>query len=100
MGSSDSGLRISDIAATFLEEIRTIQHSGPYHLVGHCWGGIVVLEIATQLEAVGEKTGSVALLESYPPKPVATAADNAGISGNSNAQDLHQELGFHRADDL
>ncbi|HUG36202.1 MAG TPA: AMP-binding protein, partial [Candidatus Limnocylindrales bacterium] len=40
------------IAAGFVEELRA-QASGPYFLLGACWGGVVVFEMAQQLLARG-----------------------------------------------
>lgn len=47
------------MVAEFVRDIRAVEPSGPYYLGGACYGGIVALEAARQLEARGE---SVALL--------------------------------------
>jgi len=60
--------RIEDIASAYLPEIREIQPSGPYHLIGMCMGGVVAYEIAQQLHAAGEKVGFLGLLETWPPE--------------------------------
>ncbi len=59
--------RIEDIAAYFLDEVRTLQPSGPYHLAGFCVGGVVAYEMARQLHALGSETALLALLDSWPP---------------------------------
>ena len=46
---------IEEIAASFIEMIRTVQLKGPYFLGGLCKGGITAFEMARQLERQGEK---------------------------------------------
>jgi amino acid adenylation domain-containing protein len=69
-GSEKPLVRIGDIAARFLREIREVQPEGPYHLVGACMGGVVAYEMAQQLRAAGAQVGLLALLESWPPVTV------------------------------
>jgi thioesterase domain-containing protein len=55
--------RIEDMAAYYLKEIRRVQPRGPYHFLGYSFGGIVVLEMAHQLEAAGEAVGLLGMLD-------------------------------------
>ncbi len=48
-GETEPLMRIEDIAAQFLAEIRTLQPRGPYRLLGACMGGVVAYEMAQQL---------------------------------------------------
>jgi thioesterase domain-containing protein len=50
------------LATRFLQDILTVQSSGPYFLGGMCEGGILALEIALQLQAQGRE---VALLAQF-----------------------------------
>ncbi|HXT40879.1 MAG TPA: alpha/beta fold hydrolase, partial [Candidatus Angelobacter sp.] len=59
--------RIEDMAAHYIEEIRTVQPGGPYYLGGYCFGGNVAYEIARQLHGQGEQIALLALMESAPP---------------------------------
>jgi thioesterase domain-containing protein/acyl carrier protein len=59
--------RIEDMAAHYIEEIRTAQPRGPYYLGGYCFGGNVAYEIARQLHEQGEQIALLALMESAPP---------------------------------
>lgn len=52
---------IQDLAYQYIDEIRTIQTSGPYLLGGHCYGGTVAFEIAQQLQLQGEKVAMLIL---------------------------------------
>jgi len=50
---------VQDIASHFVYDIIAIQHVGPYFLAGQCDGGIVVLEIARQLQRKGHEIGAL-----------------------------------------
>ena len=56
-------LRLADIAAHYLREMREAQPEGPYYLVGYSLGGNVVYEIALQLCAQGQSVAFLALLD-------------------------------------
>jgi thioesterase domain-containing protein len=53
---------IEDLASTFREQIVSIQPVGPYFLGGVCEGGVIVFEIALQLQRQGRQ---VALLAEF-----------------------------------
>lgn len=57
--------RVEDLAAHYIREIKTIQPSGPYFLIGHSNAGLVTYEIAQQLLAGGEKLGLVGLIDTW-----------------------------------
>jgi thioesterase domain-containing protein/acyl carrier protein len=57
---------IENMARYSLEAVRTLQPHGPYLLIGYSLGGLVTLEMAQQLTAVGEKVALLAMLDSYP----------------------------------
>ncbi|OKI02484.1 hypothetical protein A6A06_15750 [Streptomyces sp. CB02923] len=57
---------IADMAADYLEQIRTVQPSGPYHLLGWSFGGAVAHAMATRLQEQGEEVAFLALLDSAP----------------------------------
>jgi thioesterase domain-containing protein len=58
--------RIEDMAAAYVEDIRRVQHEGPYLLVGHCFGGNVALDVAGRLRADGQEVGLLALIDAAP----------------------------------
>ncbi|MFT2019869.1 amino acid adenylation domain-containing protein [Streptomyces sp. 796.1] len=58
--------RVQEMAADYLAQIRTVQPSGPYHLLGWSFGGLVAHSIAVQLQQGGEETGLLAVLDAYP----------------------------------
>lgn len=55
--------RIPDMAAHYVEKIRSKQAHGPYLLGGMCAGGVIAFEIARQLQSQGETVGMVALID-------------------------------------
>ncbi|MEY9872695.1 nonribosomal peptide synthetase DhbF [Streptacidiphilus sp. MAP12-33] len=62
----------SDLAAMakgYLEEVRTVQPHGPYHLLGWSFGAGVAHEMAVQLQQSGEEVALLAMLDGYPPLP-------------------------------
>jgi amino acid adenylation domain-containing protein len=54
---------IQSLAAQYIAEIRTIQPSGPYVIGGFCFGGLIALEIAQQLQAQKQKVALLILVE-------------------------------------
>jgi FkbH-like protein len=54
-----------ELAALYLEEIRTVQPNGPYYLGGGSYGGVVAFEMAQQLRAQGEQVAFLGLLDTY-----------------------------------
>lgn len=58
---------IPDMAKFYLSEIKKIQPSGPYRLGGLCFGGTVAVEMARQLNEMGEKVELVFMINNYAP---------------------------------
>jgi thioesterase domain-containing protein/aryl carrier-like protein len=58
---------VRDMAADYIEQIRTVQPSGPYHLLGWSSGGIVAHEIGVQLQAWGDQVAALVIMDTYPP---------------------------------
>ncbi|MGN5630539.1 alpha/beta fold hydrolase [Streptomyces sp. AC154] len=54
------------MAADYLDQIRSVQPTGPYHLLGWSFGGVIAHEMAVQLEESGESVQTLAILDAYP----------------------------------
>jgi amino acid adenylation domain-containing protein len=54
---------IEEMAAHYIDEIKTIQPNGPYALAGFCIGGQIAYEMAMQLHNTGEDIRFVGLFE-------------------------------------
>lgn len=55
--------RMEDIAAYYIQEIKKTQPTGPYHLAGYSFGGIVTFEMVRQLRINGDEVGLLVLLD-------------------------------------
>ena len=66
--SPDPPIRgIREMAARYVAAIREAQPEGPYRIAGWSMGGIVAFEMARQLEAEGEKTDVLAIIDAASP---------------------------------
>ncbi len=60
---SAGALRLDDLAAWGIRQMRTVQPRGPYLLVGECVGGILAFAMACRLRQEGEEVALLALLD-------------------------------------
>jgi len=68
-GFADAGARISDMAADYVAAMRGVQPEGPYWLAASCAGGSIALEMACQLQAIGQGIGPMLLIDpALPPR--------------------------------
>jgi thioesterase domain-containing protein len=58
---------IEQMAAHYVEELRSVQPEGPYFLGGYSFGGLLVFEVARQLMTLGERVALLALLDGTAP---------------------------------
>jgi amino acid adenylation domain-containing protein len=61
-------LSIRDMAADYVEQIRTVRPAGPYHLLGWSFGGLVAQQMAVLLREQGHEVAIVVTLDSHPPR--------------------------------
>jgi thioesterase domain-containing protein len=59
---------IEEMAAHYIREIRTVRAQGPYFLGGYCIGGMVVYEMAQQLQKRGEEVALLLLVDPTNPR--------------------------------
>ncbi|MFE0426936.1 thioesterase domain-containing protein, partial [Streptomyces sp. NPDC058953] len=57
---------VEEMAADYVRRIRAVRPSGPYHLLGWSFGGLVAHAMATRLQARGDRVGVLAVLDAYP----------------------------------
>jgi thioesterase domain-containing protein len=62
-GEEEPARDIAEMAALYIDAIRTVQSEGPFRLGGLCAGGLVAFEMAQQLRALGEEVSLRALLD-------------------------------------
>uniref|UniRef100_UPI000B2B5F12 amino acid adenylation domain-containing protein n=1 Tax=Peterkaempfera griseoplana TaxID=66896 RepID=UPI000B2B5F12 len=66
---------IREMAAEYVQQIRTVQPSGPYHLVGWSSGGVVAQEMAVQLQSAGEEVAALVMMDAFSPSERAKAIE-------------------------
>jgi amino acid adenylation domain-containing protein len=54
---------LEEMAAYYIDAMRSIQPEGPYHIAGWSLGGTVAFEMAQQLHARGERVGLIGLFD-------------------------------------
>jgi thioesterase domain-containing protein len=59
-----------EAAAYWVEEVRAIQQTGPYHFMGYSFGGSVAYEIACQLHQQGQSVALLALIDTPRTHPI------------------------------
>ena len=73
-----TGQSMEQMAAAYVQEMKTLQPEGPYFLGGFCLGGLLAMEAAQQLTAAGDEVGLVIMIQTTHPaasrfKPGTTA---------------------------
>lgn len=58
---------IQEIATRHLSEVETAYNSGPYVLVGHCFGAAIALEMAEQLQKKGKQVPLIVSIDGESP---------------------------------
>ena len=61
---------VEAIAKSYVDAMRTIQPTGPYHLASICAGSFIALEMCHQLEKIGQAVGRLILLDPTPAPPM------------------------------
>ncbi|MEV5976566.1 amino acid adenylation domain-containing protein [Streptomyces sp. NPDC052114] len=57
---------LEEMAADYVEQIRTVQPAGPYHLLGWSLGGLVAQAVAARFEEQGEEVRLLGVIDGYP----------------------------------
>ncbi len=91
---------IREMAAAYIDAVRTAQARGPYHLAGYSFGGFVVYEMARQLLERGQAVRLAALLDTPAPGVIPLEMknmDDAGLLVSLFSEDLSLPLDHLRA---
>jgi FkbH-like protein len=59
---------MEDMAAYYVEQMRSVQPRGPYRLGGMCAGGVIAYAMAAHLRALGEQVEVVTILDGATPQ--------------------------------
>ncbi|KAG0200114.1 hypothetical protein BGX28_006754, partial [Mortierella sp. GBA30] len=57
---------LEEMVLDYIDQVRSIQPHGPYHLLGYSFGGLVAHTMAAYLEKQGERVALVALMDTLP----------------------------------
>jgi amino acid adenylation domain-containing protein len=58
---------IEEMAADYVNQVRTVQPNGPYYLGGYSFGGLVAFEMAQQLTEQGQKIALLVVIDPVSP---------------------------------
>lgn len=92
------GATVEELAATHLEALRRIRPTGPYHLAGWSFGGLLAYEMAVQLRAAGQEVATLALLDTGYPEPGHVPDDESDLLEWFH-EDLARSAGFDPSDE-
>ena len=91
-GSERLACSIDEMADDYLSEVRKVQPTGPYHLLGYSFGGITAHAMAAKLRAQGQEVALLAIIDAYPadvyelgPAPTATEVLGFFVEGDQTA---------------
>ena len=70
---------VQEMAATYLDAIRSVQPHGPYLLGGFCIGGTIAYEMAQQLQSQGEHVAMLVLLDTLAPHAYSPLEDDVQL---------------------
>ncbi|MBG0567780.1 non-ribosomal peptide synthetase [Actinoplanes aureus] len=74
-GSGQLPADLDEMAADYVDQIRTVQPQGPYRLAGWSLGGLIAHRMATLLQERGERVELLALLDAYPVRATGPAGE-------------------------
>ncbi len=81
---------IEDMAEANNADILKTQPSGPYLIAGHCYGGVIALEMAAQLEKRGERVALLTLIDTFLPIGAEASGAPAGAPAGTLEVDMKQ----------
>lgn len=87
----DNEITIFELAKNHVKDMIKIQPYGPYLIGGHSYGGVVALEVAIQLQAIGREIAGVFLFDAPHPCQIRRAELNA-IANDKNAVELMEMI--------
>ena len=80
---------IYEMADDYVRDISELIPEGPLVIGGHCWGGLVALEVVHRLEIDGREVRKLLLMESLPPPRIQGDSQGAVTLEESFAETPH-----------
>jgi amino acid adenylation domain-containing protein len=90
---------LEEMAADYLTFVRKVQPTGPYHLLGWSFGGLVAHAMATRLQHEGETVALLAVLDGYPIEAPALPQEEPDFDGEQLLADQLRAMGYYRGDE-
>ncbi|MBC8446872.1 MAG: amino acid adenylation domain-containing protein, partial [Chloroflexi bacterium] len=66
-GQTEPYTRVEDMAAHYVDAVRTVQPEGPYFLAGWSLGGVLAFEMAQQLHRQGQRVALLGMIDTGAP---------------------------------
>ncbi|MEP3481323.1 MAG: thioesterase domain-containing protein [Fuerstiella sp.] len=82
---------VDQIASEFLEQIQSIQPTGPYRLFGFCDGAYVGWEIARRLNAKGEKVNFLGNIDTPNPDTLTTVRESFPVRIRKRVNEMNTQ---------
>ncbi|GJM39766.1 MAG: hypothetical protein DHS20C20_00480 [Ardenticatenaceae bacterium] len=76
-GEAEPFDRLEEMASYYLQQIRSVQPTGPYYMGGYCMGGDIAYEVARQLQNAGEEVPILMVID----PPPADLSERAPLNG-------------------
>ncbi|WP_280308564.1 amino acid adenylation domain-containing protein, partial [Nocardia abscessus] len=83
---------VDELAQRYVAEIRRVQPSGPYHLLGWSLGGAIAHAVAVRLQRDGERVGMLAMMDSAVGDSEALAASMSTTADEPAPAELMADL--------
>ncbi|MFI0977110.1 amino acid adenylation domain-containing protein [Streptomyces sp. NPDC021093] len=88
---------MEEMAADYIEQMRTVRPHGPYRLIGWSVGGVLAHTVAVRLQEAGEQVELLALMDAYP----SDQWQDSAIPAEADALTaLLRMAGYDRTDEL
>jgi amino acid adenylation domain-containing protein len=102
-GTQGTEFSVEAMAADYLRAVRDEQPTGPYRLLGFCFGGIVAYEMAQQLVAAGEDVSLLVMMDTvlagtFRRRRMRKFVRRLKRRGRSGADEVRQRLGLPAID--
>ncbi|MEE1929010.1 amino acid adenylation domain-containing protein [Streptomyces sp. TRM 70351] len=90
---------VEEMAAEYVERLRTVQPSGPYRLLGWSFGAVVAQAMAVHLQEQGQLAGQLILLDGYPALPGSVTRSDLPADPAETFAVMLASLGYASAQD-
>ena len=98
LAETDPVVSVNKMARHAIAAIQLIQPSGPYHLVGYSFGGMIAFAAAQQLRAGGEQIGTLGPRRHAHPRKILAFGDVAAFNRQAHRDAIARSCAIARKD--